>query len=196
MVYWIEFYRCWKTCMSSPPFGKLWVPDPNRSFTDCDNWAAPGPVSEKLRYCGFCNSIMKKYVRPLIMLQLMTNCINLTLLEISCGRLCATRYFQFARTWNGGDVCSSTTRKHCICLHFCCRRASICSFYVTKVLWNAFCAGWTLRRWCASSWMTRRWCFIFATRCGTCLRIKIKILIKSSSLKFARLHGFTCWLLQ
>lgn len=45
---------CWKTCMSRAPFGKLWVPDPKRSFTDWLNWAAPGPVSEKLRYWAFC----------------------------------------------------------------------------------------------------------------------------------------------
>lgn len=45
---------CWKTCMSRAPFGRLWVPDPKRSLTDWLNWAAPGPVNEKLRYWAFC----------------------------------------------------------------------------------------------------------------------------------------------
>lgn len=45
---------CWKTCMSRAPLGRLCVPDPNRSFTDWLSCAAPGPVSEKLRYCAFC----------------------------------------------------------------------------------------------------------------------------------------------
>ena len=45
---------CWKTCISRPGLGKLCVPEPNLSLTDWLSWAAPGPVSEKLRYCACC----------------------------------------------------------------------------------------------------------------------------------------------
>lgn len=51
---------CWKTCMSSAPFGRLWVPEPKRSLTDWLSCAADGPVNEKLLYCALCCCISKK----------------------------------------------------------------------------------------------------------------------------------------
>ena len=170
-------YLCWKTCMSRPPLGKLW--DPNRSFTDCDSWAAPAPVKEKLLYWGLCicncSTIKKNHTvtwKSLITMPLMTNCIKLTLLEV-CLR--TVGHFQFVWTMLHcrNDRTATATRKHCICLHFSRRWSSIsCSFNITKVLWNALCSTRAFRWWSASSRVAWRWIFIFSTRRWTCcLRI-------------------------
>jgi hypothetical protein len=105
--------------------------------------------------------------KPLIK-TLLTNWINLTLLEVGSGRLRTSRYFQFAWSWHCRDVSSTTPRKHCICLDFSCSWASIRAFNIAKVLRNSFCTTRTFCRRCTASWVTWWWCFIFTTWSRTC----------------------------
>lgn len=156
--------------MSRPPLGKLW--DPNRSFTDCDNCAAPAPVNEKLRYWGLCicicSIIMKNHTvtwKSLITMTMLTNCIKLTLLEVRLRCLRTVGHFHFAWTM----LHCTATRKHCICLHFSCRWSSICcSLNITKVLWNALCSIGAFCWRSASSRVAWRWILIFSTGSWTC----------------------------
>jgi hypothetical protein len=91
--------------------------------------------------------------------------------------LCTTGHFQFARSWHCRNH-RTTTRKHCICLHFGCRWASICPLNITEILWNAFRTTRTFRRRCATSWVTWRWSFIFSTWCWTRRLSRVKLIMK------------------
>lgn len=186
--------------MSSPPFGRLWVP--KRSLTDWDNCAAFAPVNEKLRYCGFCcccscSAKMKKSHSHVKVINHrtppLTNCIKLTLLEVC---LCTTGHFQFARTWHCRNN-RSTTREHCICLHFGGRWASIRPLNVAEILRNAFRSTRALCGRCAPSRVTWRWSLIFSTR-GWTRRLSSKINHEGQKTLQIILRAFTltCWLPQ
>lgn len=63
---------------------------------------------------------------------------SLTWLKVTVGCLSSTGNFQFVGSWNSRDVCCSSSIHHCICLHFRCCWASVCSLDVPKVLRNSF----------------------------------------------------------